>query len=147
AGIYAALFDHLHVVPPSLTRQAPWAVVLIGMGTLLRLLSDTFGSVLQTRGRIARDNFLLAASDAFWAITTLALLHRPGLLIASITYAGAGMLLVAARALAVSQLRPTPWPPQMILANWQTAKRLMSFGALVLLSQLAEYFYAPTDYI
>lgn len=144
---YALLFNRLHVVAALLVHQTPWAVLLIGFGTLLRLFSDAPGAVLQTRGRIAVDSYLLAGSDIFWALATLALLRAPGLLTASLTYAGAGMLLVCARLWAVSRLDATPWPPRLDAVRRPIVRRLLSFGSLVLVAQLAEYFYAPTDYI
>ena len=67
AVIYAGYFDHLHIVPPGLARQAPWAVILIGLGTLLRLFSDTSGALLQKRGaeNCGLDNILLASERYF----------------------------------------------------------------------------------
>jgi O-antigen/teichoic acid export membrane protein len=146
-GIYAVFFDHLHIVPPLLARQTPWAVLLIGLGTLLRLFSDTSGALLQTRGRIALDNYLLAASDAFWAVTTLGLFFDPGLLTASLTYAAAALFLLLVRSYKVSQLHDTPWPPARKWVRRALIGQLLTFGSFVLIAQLAEYFYAPTDYI
>ncbi|HZL36482.1 MAG TPA: lipopolysaccharide biosynthesis protein [Tepidisphaeraceae bacterium] len=147
AVLYAVLFNHLHAVPSAIRWQAPWAVLLIGLGTLLRLYSDAPGAVLQTRGRIALDSYLLAGTDAFWAVATIALFRWPGVLTASLTYACAAALLVMMRSLAVARLDDSPWPPRLALAQRAIVRRLLSFGFLVLLSQLAEYFYSPTDYI
>ncbi|HZK81057.1 MAG TPA: hypothetical protein VFC46_08325 [Humisphaera sp.] len=130
ASIYALAFDRLHVVPAALLQQAPWAVVLIGIGTLLRLFSDVSGALLQTRGRIALDNYLLAASDASWAVMTILLFRWPGLLTASFTFAAAGISLVIARGIAVRQLDATPFPPRFALVrsaiffarSWRSAR-------------------------
>ncbi len=147
ASAYSFLFDRLHVVPPSLARQARWAVLLIGLGALLRLFSDACSAVLQMRGRIALDHRLQAMCDSFWALATIALWRWPGVLTASITYAIAGVLLVIARSRAVARLDDSPWPPRLTFYRWATARRLLSFGVMVLLAQVADYFYAPADYI
>jgi O-antigen/teichoic acid export membrane protein len=147
AAIYALAFDRLHVVPAALLREAPWAVMLIGSGTLFRLFSDVSGALLQTRGGIALDNYLLAASDASWALMTILLFRRPGLITASATYAIAGLFLAIARGVAVAHLNATPFPPRLKLIRAAILRPLIAFGSLVLLAQLAEYFYAPTDYI
>src|SRR6185437_591707 len=139
--------DRLHVVPISVARQAPWAVVLIGFGALARLFSDSSSALLQIRGRIALDSYLQATCDSSWAIATLMLYRHPGLLTASITYASAGLLLVGARWWAVSRLDHSPWAPRLEHFEPKIVGRLLSFGSLVLLAQLADYFYAPTDYI
>jgi O-antigen/teichoic acid export membrane protein len=144
---YARFFDRIHVVPPGLGRAAPWAVILIGLGTLLRLFSDAPGALLKTKGRIAKDNYILASGDIFWALATAAAFHWAGLLTASITYAAAGLVVAAARTLAVQQLKSRFWPLELRLIQWRIGNALLSFGSLLLLAQIAEYFYAPTDYI
>ncbi len=146
-GLYATRFSRLHMVPSALLRQTPGAVVLIGMGTLLRLGSDASGALLQTRGRIALDNYLLAAADIAWAVSTAALFKMPGLLTASTTYAASGLFLLLARTMAVARVVPSCWPPVVVGVNRQVLTRLLSFGSMVLVAQLADYLYAPTDYI
>lgn len=145
--LYAGFFDSLHVVPSALRRDAPLAALLIGIGTVLRLYSDASGALLQVRGHIALDSYLLAGADAFWAAATLALFAHPGVLAAAQAYAAAAALLVIARSAAVARLEAPVWPPTLSLVRAPYVRRLLSFGFLVLLSQLAEYFYAPTDYI
>ena len=147
AVAYALCFTRLHVVPPTLLDQAPWAVALIGLGSLLRLSSDASGAVLQTRRRIALDYKLAAGADALWAVSTLVLFRSPGLIIASATYAGASLLLAVARPLAVAHLDARVWPPRLNLMRRDVARALLGFGGMVLLAQVADYFYAPTDYI
>ena len=146
-AIYAGLFGRVNIVPPRLATAAPLAVMLIGVGTLLRLFSDTAGALLQTRGKIALDNHLLAASDVLWAIATAAMFRQAGFVMASATYAGAGLFLVVARLLAVRRLDGGPWPPVFRSVRPDIARKLLAFGSVILVAQLAEYFYAPTDYI
>lgn len=145
--LYGTQFNIIHHVPASLVRQAPWAAALIGIGAILRLFSDVPSAILQTRGRLALDSSLIAAADLAWALFTAALFRWAGLLTAAATYAAAGLLLASARSIAVAQLHDTPWPPRWGLARSHIVRRLVSFGAWVLLAQIAEYFYAPTDYI
>ena len=151
--LYSHWFDHLHRVPPGIPDVA-LVVVWIGLGTLMRLFSDSSGAVLQTRGRIALDNKLLASAEVVWVISLLicgakAIAHRePTLLVmAAFGYAIAGCYLAFVRAFVVSRLVQSPWPPAQSLVKWDVIGRLAAFGVLVLFAQLADYLYAPTDYI
>lgn len=147
ALLYARFFDRLHVVPPGLARQAPWAVALIALGTLLRLFSDAPGALLQTRGRIALDNHLLAGADLAWLALTLCLRRQAGLLTTSITFAIASGLLLLGRLASAGRLQAGRLPPRSSELVGPIARRLLAFGSVVLLAQLAEYCYAPTDFI
>lgn len=151
--LYSHWFDRLHRVPAGVPDVA-LVVVWIGVGTLMRLFSDSSGAVLQTRGRIALDNKLLASSEVVWVVSLIAcgaraIAHRePTLLvIAAFAYAIAGCYLASMRAFVVSRLVQSPWPPSQSLVKWKVIRRLAAFGALVLFAQLADYLYAPTDYI
>jgi O-antigen/teichoic acid export membrane protein len=152
-AIYAHFFSHLHQVPSQLILQVPQVVLWIGVGTMLRLFSDTGGAVLQTRGRIATDNRLLAASEIGWVVLMCAwmgashFIHLPGALVgAAFCYGIAGAGLLGLRGAAAGSLDP-PMKPLAARVNWNVMWRLVELGSLVLVAQLADYLYAPTDFI
>jgi O-antigen/teichoic acid export membrane protein len=150
---YAVTFHHLHVVPPAI-HQMRRVVFWIGLGTMMRLASDAAGAVIQTRGRIALDNRLLASSEFVWLVFILVLgarqihAHDRALLgTVAISFGFAGTYLLIARCWALARLAHSPWPPTVLLLRSTVLRRLATFGSLVLLANLADYLYAPTDYI
>ena len=141
-GVYAHYFSTWHRVPRVLMRSMPAVVLYIGIGTLLRLFSDVPGSVLQTRHKIALDNKLLALAEIVWvALTILLGLWNP-LVGAAGGYLGAALILFYMRGVAAGIA-----PGVSSSVDWQTMRRLLQLGSLVLIAQLADYLYAPTDYI
>ncbi|HEX8911628.1 MAG TPA: hypothetical protein VF796_04660, partial [Humisphaera sp.] len=66
-AVYSASFESFHPLPPGTRSHAGVVVLLMGVGTLLRLASDAAGAAVQTHGRIRLDNHLLAASELAWA--------------------------------------------------------------------------------
>ncbi|HWE96320.1 MAG TPA: lipopolysaccharide biosynthesis protein [Tepidisphaeraceae bacterium] len=148
--VYAFLFRRMHAIPRPLSGKAPAVVFWIGCGTLLRLYSDVAGALLQTRGRIALDNWLLAAGEMAWVVVTFfafAVLGMSPLLSASAAYFISGLLLVAARRWAVHRLADGPREWSASAARAAVVKRLFAFGSLVLLAQVADYLYSPTDFL
>src|SRR5688500_18519813 len=68
---YALAFGHLHELPRGdYLRSAQRVVIWTGVGSLLRLMSDASGAVLQTRGLIALDNKCLIGAELSWLIWT-----------------------------------------------------------------------------
>ncbi len=120
----------------------------MGIGAVLRLVSDASGAVLQVDGRIALDNFLLATSELIWAGLATAMLLK-GEPLAEAVGAGAcmsGLFLWAGRMFLADRSTRLP------IFFWRffqlsTAGHLLSFGAIVTIAQLADYLYAPTDFI
>lgn len=74
--VYAQWFSTIHRLPAGVPGPMADALVLFfGFGVAARLHSDAGGAVLQTRGRIAADNALLAGTEVLWAATTVALMY------------------------------------------------------------------------
>ncbi|HSZ58908.1 MAG TPA: lipopolysaccharide biosynthesis protein [Tepidisphaeraceae bacterium] len=149
---YARTFAVLYHVPADLHASVLPVVLFMGIGLLLRLTSDASGAVLQVRCRIALDNALVAAGDAAWVILAVACVlvlrtkaRAPALLgLVGLTYALSGLITVGGRFSAADRLCGVP--------RWRLVSRsilipLLSFGAMVTMAQLADYLYAPTDYI
>lgn len=167
--IYSDWFEVIHRVPAGV-EDVGLLVLLFGFGSVARLASDAGGAVLQTRGRIAFDNALLALADAAWAALTVGLLalplHRasfatptramllhavqdPFFLIglAYLTCNGGLYLLRMSAAGRELGVRLMLWPRSVQKADGALVRRLLSFGGMVTVAQLADFLYAPTDYI
>jgi O-antigen/teichoic acid export membrane protein len=134
-------------------------VGLFGTGILLRLAADSYGAVLQTKGRIRTDFQAQAALEILWATTSaIALANLRDQVdwqyLVGGSYLVAALITALARALAAHRLLRRDLPPSSILHppsstdshfNPTLAKHLLTFGGLVVLSQLADFLYAPTD--
>jgi len=145
-GGYVWAFDTLHKVPEYYLEIAPRTAFWMGIGILLRLCGDPASAVLQVRNRIALDNLLIALAEAAWAIAVgWMVYHRSAQIdrVAAI-YAGAGLLLLTARWFFAHRLTRHS---TRVGGDWKTVRMLVAFGIMVVLAQLADYLYAPTDYI
>ena len=145
--VYARYFLHLHRTTARVIPDIAFVVMAMGVGVILRLLSDAPGAVLQTRGRITFDNAAIALAETSWIVFTL-LLMRNHLPIRAISlgfgFSGLAMLVLryAAAGRATGLYLPNPQ-----LLDLGTIKQLLVFGTLVSLGQAADFLYAPVDYI
>jgi O-antigen/teichoic acid export membrane protein len=125
-------------------------VVLMGMGVLLRLCSDAPAAMLQTSGRMTTDNLLLIAAEIAWPLITVVMLGTfqggwEGAV--GVSFAFASIVLAVGRlAFAFRQMWNTPDAGLRALSR-PILKALFTFGLLVTLAQLADYLYAPMDYV
>jgi O-antigen/teichoic acid export membrane protein len=116
----------------------------MGIGTILRLAGDPASALLQVRGHVAGDNALLAMAEVLWMALSLALGG-------TLRGVGAGFLLAG---IALSLARSC-WAfalsgiliPDRRLIRPAILRALLAFGAVVTLAQVADFLYAPTDYI
>jgi len=145
---YAVFFDWLHNVPSILHRMAPMTAAFIGFALLLRVISEAPAAILQTRGRIARDNRFVIEGEMAWIVATflLVLLHpmqlKP-LLYAGQAYLLSSLLLLVRRANETHGMIGAP----SFRLDGDILWTIFRIGGLVTLAQLADYLYAPTDYI
>lgn len=153
--VYAPHFVELHRIqvnpgpllsPRSTGRmQVEFLVVMMGIGTTLRLASDACGAVLQASGRIFDDNVLLMIADIVWVVASISQ-WRDGLEGIGFTFAASSLLLLFLRYL-LAQRTSGLVEPVWKLVSAREVGALLSFGILVTAAQLADYLYAPTDYI
>jgi O-antigen/teichoic acid export membrane protein len=141
-SIYAIRFDQLYRVPQIDHLTA--IVWVIGIGTLLRLIGDAPGGVLQLRGRISTDNTWLIAGDLLWILLTL--WNSDNLLTIAILFCASGGVTLAGRWLAAGQ-ETGVFFPTLSLNRLQIQKQLLAYGGMIVAAQLADYLYSPTDYI
>jgi O-antigen/teichoic acid export membrane protein len=145
-----------HSKASSLATDAGGFVVLFGIGVLLRLLSDAPGAVLETSGQIALDNILNIIAEAIWTIGAVVLLKLDAVRLHNDWYwtrdvagsfcASSAFLLIA-RWAAASRHIPASNVSRFKQLNPKILKRLLGFGSLVTLAQVADYLYAPTDFV
>lgn len=141
---YFAWFAHYPV--SELAPETGYFVLAFAIGTLLRLCSEANSAMLQTSGQIATDNLLLAGTEVWWVVLSVLLLLSGGSwwsAFGSSYCMAAGGLMMARRFVA----RPPHGLSWERFGDWAILKRLLGLGLLVTLGQLADYLYAPTDYI
>jgi O-antigen/teichoic acid export membrane protein len=114
-------------------------------------LSEASAAVIQTLHSITLDNVLVVISEAAWALFVLLSsgnLMPSGDLIGQvgIGYVASGALLLGARVTIANRRIP-----QRIRSLWYAKlpiiRQLLWAGSLITLAQLADFLYAPTDYI
>jgi O-antigen/teichoic acid export membrane protein len=142
--VYAAAFKHLLNVPPA-QPMLPAIVLLMGIGMLARLGGDAPGAILQVSHRIKLDNLLVAAGDLLWAaLSAIAVLSGWGLLGIAVAFFASGLLPLLGRLFLSLRI---VGGASASLIDRQIVRVLVGYGAMVVLAQLADYLYAPTDYI
>ena len=167
--VYSDWFATIHRVPDGV-GSVGWLVLLFGIGSVIRLASDAGGAVLQTCGWIAYDNALLAVADVGWAALTVTLMLVSFELPYPSTPAGAALFyggsdpflliglayLISNAALYVARMSAAGrklgvgmglWPRSRQRPDGALIRRLLTFGGMVTVAQLADFLYAPTDYI
>jgi O-antigen/teichoic acid export membrane protein len=143
---YGAGFTHIHRIPQGYTARGMfWFVLFMGAGIVARMIADVPAAVLQMHDRIALDNVLLALCEIVWIILSAgAMLRRMPLASVGLSFAIANAGLLAARLVCA---RPHGGPMRLAEARRPIMAALLMFGSFVMLADLAEFLYAPTDYI
>ena len=137
-------------------RGVQTLVGLFGTGMLIDMAADAWGAVIQSRGLMRRDYQAQTGLEFLWAVlATIALFTRDHLGLSWQAAVGGSYLFAATftailRAwLAHRLMRTLPSPitqnSELGTRNYNITRHLLSFGGLVVLAQIADYFYAPTD--
>jgi O-antigen/teichoic acid export membrane protein len=143
--IYAYNFPNLHHVPSwrTSTGAVQGAVLLIGIGTLLRLISDVAGAALQASGRVWVDYLILTLGELIWmALVWERFNRRPQttrLDDVAVHYILASIAVLILRAVCVGSAARFDWRR---LTTAECAA-LLSFGVAVAVGQLADFLYSP----
>src|SRR6185437_16862 len=94
-----------------------------------------------------RDNSWLAAGDILWLILSALFVYGGGNLEnISTGYFDSGIVVFLGR-WANAGLDTGIYLPRRRLREFSVQKQLLAYGALIVGAQLADYLYAPTDYI
>lgn len=128
-------------------------VGLFGSGMLIDVAADAWGAVIQSRGRIRTDYQFQALLETIWALLAgVGIYYRARLGISWQMIVGGSYLIAAI----VSALPRAGMASRLIGAiddsssprwNAMIARLLLGFGGLIVLSQIAEFLYAPTDFL
>ena len=146
---YRLSFSWLHRVPPgAMTEQFAGLILFFGIGDALRVLSEPQGAILQTSDRIALDNLILIGGEIAWACLSMFHLphtNHPSVVPIAVSFAITSLLVWLVRLLIATDWRRGEW----FFESSRTAVilGLLSFGIFVLVSQLSDFLYAPTDMI
>ena len=124
-------------------------IVMVGIATLVRMMSDAPGAVLQTRGRIFVDNLLLATHEIVWGAGTwiLLLLHLPWQRATGFALVGGSALLLIMRSVLSHRYGSGLFGRWWEKVRTPMVRRLLIFGGMVVAAQMADFLYAPTDNI
>lgn len=123
-------------------------VLMVGVATLIRLVSDAPGAALQTSGKIFLDNLLLTSHEVIWGIGTafnLLVLDLPWQRATGYALMGGSLVLLIARAVVSHHYGSGLFEHWWRRFNARLVRRLLIFGGMVVAAQMADYLYAPTD--
>lgn len=137
------------------TMEVALLAGLFGAGVLVRIGSDAWGAILQSRGQIAWDSQLQAMLEFLWALLAVGTLWvHPDAWAAVVggAYLKSAIIVAMLRCYCAGGIKPPPCPPPenrgRVLRralNGGVVRRLLTFGGIVVLGQLADFLYAPTD--
>jgi O-antigen/teichoic acid export membrane protein len=108
-------------------------------------VSDVPGAVLQTNGHITTDNLFQTASELTWAAgSAVFVMTGGGLGAVGLAFVAANMVLLMLRGVAAHTV--------LGAVSFHAARRhlmlpLLGFGAVTVAAQLADFLYAPVDYV
>ena len=160
---YSSYFRDWHDLPPEVVRSDLDGVFLLGVGVILRAAGDAGGGGSQGVGWLAADQAVVTLGELLWVIAGVGLLLVGGPLFlddVGSAYAVSGAVACGGRwlmALIVTggagafgrwlsnEIRGRSRPRLVGLSSlW---RRLLWTGSLVTVAGLADYLYAPIDYV
>ena len=146
--LYADAVAWVHVLSSDHLLVAPGLVIAFGVGTALRIASEPSSAALQARGRLAVDNYLSAAAEIVWLALVAADATAGGATArdAGAFYLIASFVLMLGRLLTAAEVIPDTRKP-VTAARPRLMWAILTFGAGVLVAQLADFLYAPAAYV
>jgi O-antigen/teichoic acid export membrane protein len=145
---YASNFEQIHQWRLRVTGTPTTFVFAMGLGAILRIVSDAPGAVLQVRDRITRDNAYQCAAELIWVLGVLWSLSSPWMSMSEIAiwFLASSAFLLVARLMTAATITQQfvfelPNPPPGL------ARTLLADGGVIVLGQLANYLYAPAAMI
>jgi O-antigen/teichoic acid export membrane protein len=125
-------------------------VCMVGVSTLLRMMSDAPGAALQTSGQIFVDNILLTMHEIVWGVGTaidIRVLHLPWQRATGFALLLGSILLLSLRGICSHHFGSGLFEKWWLKLNPRMVRRLLIFGGMVVAAQMADYLYAPTNNI
>jgi O-antigen/teichoic acid export membrane protein len=136
----------------SLVPEASNFIFAFGLGVLIDLLSDAASAVLQTSDRITLDNIFVIIGEATWAGMTAFFvyshIYRNSIARdVGLPYCLGTSVLLFLRWFAARRSLPGTDVSRFKHLNPAILKRLLTFGSLIAVAQIADYLYSPTDFL
>jgi O-antigen/teichoic acid export membrane protein len=125
-------------------------ILYVGLATICRMMSDAPGAALQTSHRIFDDNILLTCAEWIWAIGTVIGLwgfHLPWQAATGISLFCGSALLLIGRSILSHKFGSGVFDHWWKRVSGSTLRHLLFYGFMVVAAQMADYLYAPTNYI
>jgi O-antigen/teichoic acid export membrane protein len=125
-------------------------VFMVGIATLLRLMSDAAGAALQTSGRIFLDNLLLTTHEIIWSAGTafdLFVLHLPWQRATGYALVAGSLVLLIVRGIVSHHYGSGLFERWWTRISATMVRKLLVFGGMVVAAQMADYLYAPANYL
>ena len=152
---YNAMFPYWHAVPRGVRPDDLAAVVAVGCGVLFRAAGDVAGGASQGSGFFTPDSLIAAAGDLAWAAWCLWIPGGVGpvffLSDVAVAYAATGAFAAGFRwavALYATQAVTTRGTLSIVYTGRTRFRtRLLAYGGLVTLGGVADFLYAPIDYV
>jgi len=146
--VIARYFRGLFVIPTGmLGNNVEPLVFCTGLGLVFRLLSDAFGARLQVEGSIWIDNVILICGDVLFVVLVILFSRDKDWLLAHVGLA----FLLSSTALLIARVFAgtlfTYIDPRLGRFNSSIASFLITFGTILTLANVADFLYAPTDFI
>jgi len=138
---YALLFDRVHHVPVQSDHLI--LVLAMGAGLIFRMISEPHSAALQTSGQVRVDNYILAAAEGIWVAGACL---APGLTGVALSFAGAGLFVMIARTSLTHRALATLGTAWTAI-DTATVRTLIKIGSIIAAAQLADFLYAPTDFL
>ena len=150
-AIYANGLQRYLTIPQGVRESDLYEfAVFFGFGIIVRLLSEPASAVLQTEGRIVLDNAILTVAEVAWAAVVFQAfrVQRPynPLGLVGGCFAFTSFCLLLARMFLADRRVKLPLS-FFRFVEARIVRRILGYGLLVTLAQLADFLYAPTDYI
>ena len=123
-------------------------VLMVGIATLLRLMSDAAGAALQTSGKIFLDNLLLTSHEVIWGVGTaidIFIFHLHWQRATGFALVAGSLVLLVARGIMSHRYGSGLFDHWWRRFQAPMVRRLLIFGGMVVAAQMADYLYAPTD--
>jgi O-antigen/teichoic acid export membrane protein len=140
--LYTLNIGWIHTLGRQTADIARNVAMLIATGVLLRTLGDVFGAKLQAEQLLWVDNLCLVVAEAVFVVVACAAQTHYATGAAGGFFVGSLAGLIAR---GVCNARLGAVTPRRI--DLRLVLPLLGSGALVLVSQLADWFYAPLNYV
>lgn len=156
AVAYSQLVTTVHVVPSAFRDGAAMVVLAFGAGVAARIAGEPSSAALQANGRLAIDNCITAAGECLWLAWVACFAGSPsgpgtsdaGASLGGVAlgWAASALAVTIARSIARANCLPS-LAGVPVEGSRALNLRILRFGSAIVVAQLADFLYAPADYV